>query len=169
MGGWGGKGRHASVPSLNPCSPVPVSTHRYPHRYPPEASGNERERKRNVWRGRNSRLRLRRRRVGVCLRVSGGCRGDAKARGARVQFVFVSVIACCSGYRRRGVHYADSSISTPPRPPPSTSTPKIISPYPPCRLTSPSASGCALWSRWGALGGCERGCCECVRGGSKKR
>ena len=44
---------------------------------------------------------------GVCLRVSGGCRGNAKARAARVQFVFVSVIACCSGYRRRNVHYAD--------------------------------------------------------------
>ena len=46
---------------------------------------------------------------GVCLRVSGGCRGDAKARGVRVQFVFVSVIACCSGYRRRDVHSTDLS------------------------------------------------------------
>ena len=46
---------------------------------------------------------------GVCLRVSGGCRGDAKARGARVRFIFVSVVACCSGYRRRGIHYTDLS------------------------------------------------------------
>ena len=44
---------------------------------------------------------------GVCLRVSGGCRGDAQVRCARTRFVFVSVVACCSGYRRRDVHYAD--------------------------------------------------------------
>ena len=43
---------------------------------------------------------------GVCLHVSGRCR-DAKARSVHVRFIFVSVIACCSGYRRRDVHYAD--------------------------------------------------------------
>ena len=41
----------------------------------------------------------------MCVRRR--CRGNAKARGTHVRFVFVSVIACCSGYRRRGVHYAD--------------------------------------------------------------
>ena len=75
------------------------------------------ERKRDVRRGRNSCLRLRRRRV-VCVR--GRCRGNTQVRRARARFVFVSVIACCStcywhgipillgcsGYRRRDVHYA---------------------------------------------------------------
>ena len=45
---------------------------------------------------------------GVSVR-GGGCGGNAKARGVHIQFVFVSVVACCSGYRRRGVHYTDSS------------------------------------------------------------
>ena len=44
---------------------------------------------------------------GVCVR-GGGCGGNVKARGVRVQFIFVSVVACCSGYSR-DVHYADLS------------------------------------------------------------
>ena len=41
----------------------------------------------------------------MCVR--GRCRGNAQVRRVRVRFFFVSVIACCSGYRRRDVHYAD--------------------------------------------------------------
>ena len=33
--------------------------------------------------------------------------GTQKVRSVRVRFICVSVVACCSGYRRRGVHYAD--------------------------------------------------------------
>ena len=104
---------------------------------------------------------------GVCLRVSGGCRGDAQVRRARTRFTFVSVVACCSGYRRRDIHYADLLYFYT-----TTSTTlylrsTAISPYLPCRLTSLSASGCTLWSCWGALRGCERGCRECMRGGKR--
>ena len=42
---------------------------------------------------------------GVCVR-GGGCGGNAKARSLSVRFIFVSVVACCIGYRRRDVHYA---------------------------------------------------------------
>ena len=42
---------------------------------------------------------------GVCVR--GRCRGNAQVRRARARFVFVIVIACCSGYRRQDIHYAD--------------------------------------------------------------
>ena len=41
----------------------------------------------------------------MCVRRR--CRGNAKARRARARFIFVSVVACCSGYRRRDVHYTD--------------------------------------------------------------
>ena len=105
-----GKGSHTIAPSLNPCSPALVSIHRCIPSHPPGARGGEwkrmGERTRNVWREEFA-LMLEKMEGGVCLRVSGGCRGNAKARGVRVQFIFVSVVACCSGYRRRDVHYAD--------------------------------------------------------------
>ena len=86
-----GKGSHTIAPSLNPCSPALVSIHRCAPRHPPGARGRRGEtngeRKRNVWRGRNSRLCLRRRRVGCVYGLAADVGGTQK-RGARAFDLF---------------------------------------------------------------------------------